>query len=530
MDVDGQNDELRFAVIVRRRPRLLTRAARDTYERTRQAGPTRIVYVLQTAGLRDVSESAAIPDMLSGMPAMLRHAIAVNIDSLATALAFAWPSMGVSANTSVTIAVLLGAGVVGAALLLVFLALRRSLAALRVGAARFAKGELQEPIDVTGPLQVTEVAESLNRMAVQLDERLSTVIRQRNEFGAVLTSMVEGVVAVDRQGRILSLNRAAATILRVDASLVIGRSIEEVVRNSALQSFVHDALRSNQARQAEIELRNVDGSSDPSTTRGRNLEVQSAILYDEASARVGAVIVLHDVTSLRRLESVRRDFVANVSHEVKTPVSAIKAAAETLLDDEDHTAADRLRFLGVIVRQADRLDAIVDDLLSLSRIEQGAEHRTIELSPTPIAPLLDAVVETCSALAASRRITVQVQCDAGLTARLNRSLMEQAMVNLLENAIKYSPEDTTVSLSGRLEASSVVLTVADRGRGIAPEHLPRIFERFYRTDKARSRAMGGTGLGLSIVKHIAEAMGGRVSVQSTVGRGSTFEIHLPKSD
>jgi len=440
------------------------------------------------------------------------------------------PPMATDGDQLTIISVLIGAGLFAAVMLVILWMISRSITSLRRGAARFAKGDLKQRVDVSGPLQVSALAESLNQMASQLEDRLSTVSRQRNELGAVLTSMIEGVLAIDPHGRVLSLNRAAAMLLRLDASQVIGRSIQEVVRNSALQTFVHDALQSDSAQQTEIVLRTFNTPDDQPLPEGRHIEVQSAILHDEASKRIGAVFVLHDVTSIRRLESMRRDFVANVSHEVKTPVSAIKASAETLLDDEGMALEDRQRFLAMIARQADRLDAIVDDLLSLARIEQGVEHHAIELRSGRLLPVLRAVLETCQSHADTKHIHLHLQCDADARALINESLLEQAIVNLVNNAIKYSPDNTNVLVISESLGRDVVLSVKDEGRGIAPEHLSRIFERFYRTDKARSRAMGGTGLGLSIVKHIAEAHGGRVSVESVIGQGSTFQIHLQGSE
>lgn len=412
---------------------------------------------------------------------------------------------------------------VGAAVLLVLL-LRvwRAIGQLRLAAQRLARGNLARRINVSGPLQLTALAESMDQMAGQLQDRLSTVVQHRNELGAVLSSMVEGVVAIDLDESIISLNRAAAELLGMDPAWAIGRSIQEAFRNTALQAFVGQTLERNVPRQTEVTLRPAGDLA----RQERCVQAQSAILRDAAGARIGVVIVLHDVTQLRRLEQVRRDFVANVSHEVKTPVSAIKAAVEMLLDDQPLDPHDASRMLKIVERQAGRLGAIVDDLLSLARLEQGRDQILADLATGSIASVLHAAAETCQAKAAEKRIRLEVACPSELSARMNAHLLEQAMVNLMDNAIKYSPEDTAVHIAAQQADGEIVITVQDTGRGIEPEHLPRIFERFYRTDKARSRSLGGTGLGLSIVKHVAEAHGGRVSVQSTVGQGSAFLIHL----
>jgi two-component system phosphate regulon sensor histidine kinase PhoR len=422
-----------------------------------------------------------------------------------------------------TLAILVATLALG--MLLAAAILSRSIAELRAAADRFAQGDLSRRVSVSGPLQISALGESLNEMAAQLEDRLSTVVQQRSELGAVLSSMVEGVLAIDLDERILSLNRAAAKLLRLDPAQAIGRSIQETIRNAPLQAFVTHTLRESAATQAEFTLRVPDESGE------RTLQAQSAILRDAADQRIGAVIVLHDVTHIRRLERMRQEFVGNVSHEVRTPVSAVKAAVETLLSEEHPDPQTTARFLRIIARQADRLAMIVDDLLSLARIEQEQGRIFAELEPGPVRAVLIGAVETCQANADARQIGVSVECDQLVRAKINAPLLEQAMVNLIDNAIKYSPSHTRVIVSAAAHRDEVVLSVTDRGRGIEPEHLPRVFERFYRTDKARSRDMGGTGLGLSIVKHVAQAHGGRVTVESRPGEGSTFRIHLlPTSD
>jgi two-component system phosphate regulon sensor histidine kinase PhoR len=428
-------------------------------------------------------------------------------------------------TTAATISVLIGAGLFAAVMLIILLMSSRSLRDLRRAAERFAQGDLSQHVAVKGPLQLAALAESLNQMAQQLQERLATVIQQRNELGAVLSSMVEGVLAIDLDQRIISLNVAAASLLKLQPDQAIGQPLQHVVANTALLAFAERSLREDASIQDEF----VFDIPQQTERDSRHLQVQSAILKDGNGEHIGAVIVLHDITRLRRLEAVRRDFVANVSHEVKTPVAAIKAAVETILDGPA-CAPDTDRFLRIIARQADRLAAIVEDLLSLARIEQGAEQIAGELQLGALAPVLSAACETCQSMAEEKKIDLHVQCDPSLAARINAPLLEQAVINLIDNAVKYSPAGTQVLVVADRSDGAVVIGVTDQGRGIEPQHLPRIFERFYRTDKARSRALGGTGLGLSIVKHVAEAHGGRVSVESQPGSGSTFRIHLRTTD
>jgi len=243
---------------------------------------------------------------------------------------------------------------------------------------------------------------------------------------------------------------------------------------------------------------------------------------------VGALFVLSDITRLRRLENVRKDFVANVSHEIKTPITAIKGFVELLRDDGKKDEQDVKRFLEIISKHVNRLEAIIDDLLNLSRIEKEAETEGVQLMESEIKDVLDSAIQISKPLADSKGVEIGLSCDDGLTARINPPLLEQAVINLLDNAIKYSNDKRPVTIEAKYDEKELLIHIIDNGRGIEQEHLTRIFERFYRVDKARSRALGGTGLGLAIVKHIVLAHGGHVSVISTPGKGSTFTIHLPK--
>jgi two-component system phosphate regulon sensor histidine kinase PhoR len=259
----------------------------------------------------------------------------------------------------------------------------------------------------------------------------------------------------------------------------------------------------------------------------RYFQARSAPLVDAAGKNDGVLAVLNDMTTLYRLEQVRRDFVANASHELKTPITAIRGFAETLLDAEDIAPEKRREFLEIILRQTSRLQALIEDLLMLSRLENSRAAAAIPLGPLEVRAVLLAAVQTCERLAADKRITVTVECDATLQTEGNAELLERALVNLLENAVKYSPDDTIVAITGRLEEGLATIKVKDQGPGIPKEHLERIFERFYRVDKARSRQLGGVGLGLAIVKHIVLLHRGQLSVESEVGQGSAFMIALP---
>ncbi len=436
-----------------------------------------------------------------------------------------WAEIASSAQVGTSgpvVALLIAALLVLAVFVIILLLHHRALQQLRRGAERFAAGDLSQRVEVSGLAPMAHLAESLNQMAKQIQDRYQLAVRQRNEMEAVLSSMVEGVIVVDPQERVISLNAAAGRFLDVDPAQAAGRSIQELVRTTGLQRFIINALSTDQAVQDDLTLHT------PTTDDGpqRYVQVQSAPLRDGDGRRIGVVIVLHDVSELRRLEGVRRDFVANVSHEIKTPVTAIKGFAETLLEGGEHEAQDAERFLKIIARQADRLHAIVNDLLTLSRVEQDAKDKRIDLEPSRLSRVLHAAVESCELQAEARQVRVTVKCEADLTARVNAPLLEQAVVNLVDNAIKYSPAGEQVEVAAAAENGEVHISVTDHGCGIGPEHLPRLFERFYRTDKARSRELGGTGLGLAIVKHIAQAHGGQVDVESELGKGSRFVMRL----
>jgi two-component system phosphate regulon sensor histidine kinase PhoR len=326
--------------------------------------------------------------------------------------------------------------------------------------------------------------------------------------------MVEGVLAIDAEQRVLRMNQAASELLGVDAARAEGRILPEVVRNTDLQRLLTEVLASRQPAEGDVALRDRDQ---------RMLYVHGTVLDDVRPGESGALLVLHDVTELRKLERMRRDFVANVSHELKTPVTSIQGFVETLLDGAVNDPQERDRFLRIVAAQTDRLSAIIDDLLTLARVEQGAK---VVLSPGPVAAVLEAAVTTCKLMAEEMNVSLQWTCPPDLQATMNPSLLEQAVVNLIDNAVKYSAAGQTVRVEAGRADGEVFIRVIDQGCGIGSEHLPRIFERFYRVDKARSRKLGGTGLGLAIVKHIVQLHGGQVTVDSAPGRGSTFTVRI----
>jgi len=416
---------------------------------------------------------------------------------------------------------------VGAALMVSLFSIRmasRSIARpverLRTGVERMSAGGEIERLPVAEARELGRLADSLNEMISAWDSRLQTALRQRNEQEAVLSSMVEGVLAVDSQHNVISINQAAAKICGIDPVQAQGQALDELIRNSALQVFVSRALAATEAVKEEITLH--QGG------RTQIIEARGARLRGPIDTGIGAVVVLNDVTELRRLEQVRKDFVSNVSHELKTPVTSIKGFVETLLDGALNEPEQARRFLEIVQRQADRLNLIIEDLLMLSRLEQGEKAADDMLEVAALSGPLREAVELCAPAAAARGITIELSCEPGITAHINTNLIQQGVVNLIDNAVKYSENGTSVSVEALETMDEVLIFVRDQGCGIAAHHLPRLFERFYRVDRARSRDLGGTGLGLSIVRHIVQSHHGRVTVESTPGIGSSFCIHLLK--
>ncbi len=402
----------------------------------------------------------------------------------------------------------------------IFRRLTRPLEELRAGAEKMASGHLDTRLAIPNTLEIAAVAESMNNMAEQLDARLRTTAEQRNEREAILASMSEGVVAIDLNDRIVTINRAACEMARVTADQAIGQPVLGVVRVPGLHDLISRAAHSDEV---------VAGDITPAGPREQHLSVHVAALRDSYGTRIGQVIVFNDVTTLRKLERTRRDFVANVSHELKTPITAITGYAETLLESGDQYGPDVQRFLSIILKHATRLNALVDDLLALARIENDTERGSLELSRHKVRDVLEQAIESRHELASGRSVVITCECDPDLEWDILPQRLEQAVGNLIENAVRHGETLKNVTVRAEVLKDVLVISVADDGVGIEPRHLPRLFERFYRVDSSRSSATGGTGLGLALVKHIAQAHGGMATVESTAGAGSTFRIHVPGS-
>ncbi len=409
----------------------------------------------------------------------------------------------------------------GAAAMLISRNISRPLEQMTKSAERFASGDFSlrmlPVVKKAASLEVVTLAASMDRMAELLDEKIEAIITQRNQLETVFSSMVEAVIAIDSEERVLSLNDAAAELFGVERKTAAGKIVQQIVRNVQLQQHISKTLTARESVVDEIVLQGEGGD--------RFLQTNVVILGNSAGENVGVLVVMNDVTKIRRLENVRRDFVANVSHELRTPITSIRGYVETLLDGALDIREDAVRFLEIVLHQSERLATIIDDLLALSKIEEEARRGTIPLTPGLLCPVLQAAAQTCQLQADQSGIAIIINCPEQAEVEMNDTLLEQAVVNLLVNAITYSRPGGEVTVDVKVGASGKVrIGVRDNGIGIAREHLPRLFERFYRSDKARSRAQGGSGLGLAIVKHIAEAHEGEIEVKSVEGQGSEFTL------
>ena len=419
-------------------------------------------------------------------------------------------------QTAVGIAVV--TAIAAAALLAARWRRKRAANELIAAAQRAAQGDFRRPVTLDAG-EWSPVVQSFNQMTAALDRQFREAEGRRHEMATVLTSMIEGVVVIDKDDRIISLNPAAQKLFRVTEENVVGRAVPSVIRNADLQRLVNRSGKTEKPVEGEVVLRD---------SGARVLSVQGSVLRDADGRRTGTVFVCHDITQLKRLETVRKDFVANVSHELRTPVTAIKGYAETLRDSGSMPEDSRERFVDIIAKNSERLEAIIEDLLALSRIEQEEERKEIKLATAAVRPVVENAVQACELVAREKNIALTFECDEALRANINAPLLEQAIVNLIQNAVTYSEPGSAVFVAGTAEDSRLLIRVRDHGCGIEAHFLPRLFERFYRVDKARSRSQGGTGLGLAIVKHIINVHKGDVSVSSEVGAGSMFTISLPR--
>lgn len=395
-----------------------------------------------------------------------------------------------------------------------------SLGGIIKSSEELAKGNLDINIPVTGgKSEISKISIALNQMAKKLSELFKQLSREKNQLQAVLSAMSEGVMVVSREGRVIIINSALKKMFNLKEDPT-QKPYWEILRNRELTKLVESVLVNWMPDSREIFYLYPDEKH----------YFANVIPLDSPDKEV--IVVMFDITDFKRLEKIKADFIANVSHELRTPLTAIKGYTETLEEEAYESPEDQKHFLKIIKRHTDRLINIVSDLLVLSEVESrdslSRENAANDLEETNVNELIKSSLDALRSKAQEKGIEISYRSDNdAYRIKANRFLLEQMFINLIDNAVKYTPENGKVDVSVKKEGSQILTEISDTGIGIPKEHLPRIFERFYRVDKTRSRNLGGTGLGLSIVKHIVIMHGGRIEVQSEEGRGSKFSIYLP---
>ena len=388
----------------------------------------------------------------------------------------------------------------------------RSVSSVVDGARRLANGDLEHRIPTVPTSEAREMADSFNTMAATIRNMVRDLSGERNKLSAVLNTMADGVVVLEPNGTVVLMNQAAQWLLGIRTTDPVGIRLVERVRDSELIEVITVALESGQPRHGELEMLH----------RGSFVSVIATPLSGDGSE--GVLLMLHDLSNLRQIETTRREFVSNVSHELRSPLASIKALTESLQDgalDEPEVAAD---FMERIQKDVARMGSLVDDLLALSRLESG--QTPLNLGPLDIRALAEDLVESFSTRSNGVRIDQAMPADLPLVTG-DEGMVRQVLVNLLENALKFTPDGGRIGVGAVAGEQFVEVRVKDTGAGIPPEHLPHVFERFYKVDRARRD--GGTGLGLAIVKHIVQVHGGDVGVESREGAGSTFTFTLSRA-
>ncbi len=402
---------------------------------------------------------------------------------------------------------------------------------LKQFSARVAEGDFRPMAVEHEGDELTGLAQALNEAAARMESTIATLTEERNRSAAILRSMVEGVAVISRDGKLLFINQAMAGILGAGPLTLEGRTMVEVIRQSDLLAVVQQVLAAPRGAAVPAASEVMIHAPGSAAAQRSYVAVAAPVHGDpaEGGGPHACVLVLHDITELRRLERVRRDFVANISHEFKTPLTAIQGFAETLLGGALDDAQNRGLFLEIIRDHAARLGRLTDDLLKLSAIEAG--RLELNFARVNVGDVVESCVETSRFAASRKKIEMRAELAADLpTVHADVEKLSEALQNLVDNAVQYTPAGGRITVSASLSDANpghIAVAVTDTGIGIPRDQQQRIFERFYRVDAARSREAGGTGLGLSIARHIVEAHGGRIELQSDVGAGSTFCILLP---
>ncbi len=413
---------------------------------------------------------------------------------------------------------------------------------LKSTAAQFAKGDFSVKTPESSIVEIKALSESMNTMSTALQDNINEITQQKNELKLILSNMLEGVIAVDLDDKIITMNRAAKKILNtnipITSSIGDGKvenalfnypqkdndekyesgDFRKTILNKDIHDLIDEVMNSSQTVNRKVELTGITP---------KIIDVHGAVLRNFSCSTIGVLLVVSDITQILQLENMRKNFAANVSHELKTPLTAIKGAVETLIDGALHNEDDANNFLRIIYKHSERLNALINDIMSLSRIEQEKTQNGAEFTSCSLKQIIETALEVCQDKADNSNVAIKINCGERLNVSGIEQMLEQVFINLIDNAVKFSPENEEVSVNAYLENDRVSIDVIDHGCGIPEEHIPRLFERFYRVDKGRSRQQGGTGLGLSIVKHIVNSHKGTVEVESDPGKVTVFTVKLP---
>lgn len=382
---------------------------------------------------------------------------------------------------------------------------------------KFSEGDFRHKIFLDSKDEIGELASTLNKMAQNLEDKVKEIEIKNQHLVAILESMAEGITVVDKDSRILSINPSAEKIFNITKQNSEGRIFLEAIRNADMADIINNVLKNGKFVSRQLSI---------IWPVQRMFQLDVSPIFEKNNVN-GCLLVIHDITEIRKLETMRRDFVANVSHELKTPLTAIKGFVETLLEGALEDKENSRHFLQIIQEHANRLDALVNDLLDLSYLE--SQEIRLESRETNLKDLAADVIDSFKSQLKKRNISIKNDLSADLSVRADSDKIGQVLTNLIDNAIKFNQEKGSINIYSRYLDGKIKIVVEDSGIGIPAKDLPRIFERFYRVDKTRSRELGGTGLGLSIVKHIVELHGGSIGVESNEGFGSKFWFILPSA-
>ena len=384
---------------------------------------------------------------------------------------------------------------------------------------------------IEGPSEVYNLSVNLQKMSKVLEQKFNSAIRQRKELEAVFSALIEAIIVLDDNFLIKEINDTAINLFKSDENTFYNQSLLEITRNSKLNTLVGKTIKEKKPQygmiilKEQIIIKNDEFENQKFTSRDLYLQVNTALIETE-DHQIRIILVLNDITQLKTLERIRRDFVANVSHELKTPVTSILGFVETLKEGAINNKKDTMEFLDIIQSQSQRLDLIIKDLLSLSTLE-SYENTEIELEEHSLSEIVSLAIEACSKGIKDKKMDILCSYTNDLKIRVNSRLMEQALINLINNAVKYCPPQSTITVFGERFQDYILIKISDNGPGIPGKDIHRVFERFYTVNKARSRELGGTGLGLAIVKHIILSHKGEINISSSEGMGTKFIIRIP---